>query len=112
LGASKGAMLGVALLSAAIAGGSAYYFARDRGAAATAPLPAPSALEANVQVVPADARVVTRDGLIPLVAGVATLHGQAGETLNVTVQRGAMSKTFSVSLGRDGVATPGRLVLE
>jgi hypothetical protein len=50
--------------------------------------------------------------MIPVVAGIATLHGQAGETLNVTVQQGAVSKTFSVSLGRDGVATPGRLILE
>jgi eukaryotic-like serine/threonine-protein kinase len=112
LGASKRAMLGVAVLSAAIAGGSAYYFARDRGAPPTAPLPAPSTLEANVQVVPADARVVTRDGMIPVVAGFVTLRGRAGETLNVTVQQGAVSKTFSVSLGRDGVAIPGRLVLE
>jgi serine/threonine-protein kinase len=113
LGASKSAMLGVAVLSAAIAGGSAYYFARGRGATAPmAPLPGPSALQASVQVVPADARVVTRDGMIPVVAGIATLHGQAGETLNVTVQQGAVSKTFSVSLGRDGVATPGRLILE
>ena len=113
LGASKSAMLGVAVLSAAIAGGSAYYLARGRDAPApTAPLPAPSALEASVQVVPANARVVTRDGMIPVVAGVATLHGQAGETLNVTVQQGAVSKTFSVSLGSDGIATPGRLVLE
>jgi hypothetical protein len=55
---------------------------------------------------------VTRDGMIPVVAGVATLHGRAGETLNVTVQQGAVSKTFSVSLGSDGIATPARLVLE
>jgi serine/threonine-protein kinase len=113
LGASKSAMLGVAVLSAAIAGGSAYYFARGRDTAPPmTPLPAPSALEANVQVVPADARVVTRDGMIPVVAGVATLHGRAGETLNVTVQQGTASKTFSVSLGSDGIATPSRLVLE
>jgi len=113
LGASKSAMLGVAVLSAAIAGGSAYYFARGRGAPApSVPVPAASSLEANVQVVPADARVVTRDGMIPVVAGIATLHGRAGETLNVTVQQGAVSKTFSVSLGSDSIATPSRLVLE
>jgi hypothetical protein len=112
-GASKSAMLGVAVLSAALAGGSAYYFARGRGASApAAPSAATSSIEARVQVVPADARVVTRDGMIPVVAGVATLHGQAGETLNVTVQQGAISKTFSVSLGSDGIATPGRLALE
>jgi serine/threonine protein kinase len=113
-GASKGAMLGVALLSAAVAGGSAYFFARGHGAT-PAPVAAPtsaSAVAATVQVVPADARVVTRDGVIAVVAGVASLRGQPGETLNVTVQQGAASKTFSVSLGSDGIATPGRLVLE
>jgi serine/threonine protein kinase len=116
-GASKTAMLGVALLSAAVAGGSAYFFARGVNLGATpAPATGPAAttdlVAARVQIVPADARVVTRDGVLPVVAGVATLRGQAGETLNVTVQQGATSKTFSVSLGRDGVATPGRLLLE
>jgi serine/threonine-protein kinase len=116
-GASKTAMLGVALLSAAIAGGSAYFFARGINLGA-APAPAVSlasatgVVAAQVQIVPADARVVTRDGVLPVVAGMATLRGQAGEILNVTVQQGAASKTFSVSLGRDGVATPGRLLLE
>jgi len=116
-GTSKGAMLGVALLSAAVAGGSAYFFARGNGNApastsAPAPANAAAAVAASVQVVPADARVVTRDGVIPVVAGLATLRGLPGETLNVTVQQGAASKTFSVSLGSDGIATPGRLVLE
>lgn len=50
--------------------------------------------------------------MLPVVAGIATLRGLPGETLNVTVQQGAASKTFSVSLGSDGIATPGRLVLE
>jgi len=112
-GTSKIAMLGVALLSAAIAGGAAYFFARGPSAL---PAAAPSAraitITATVQVVPADARVVTRDGVLPVVGGVATLRGQAGETLNVTVQHGTGSKTFAVSLGSDGIATPGRLVLE
>ena len=116
-GASKSAMFGVALLSAAIAGGSAYFFARS---ASNGGAPSPSTsngaparvVAATVQVLPADARVVTRDGVLPVVAGVATLRGQAGETLNVTVQRGSSSKTFAVSLGSDGVATPGRLNLE
>ena len=112
-GASKSAMLGVAVLSAAVAGGSAYFFARGHAA-----VPAPNAsstagsIDASIRIVPADARVVTRDGMIPVVSGMATLHGQAGETLNVTVQQGIASKTFSVSLGSDGIATPGRLVLE
>ena len=73
---------------------------------------APGVITADVQVVPGEARVTTRDGVIPVVAGVATLRGQAGETLSVTVQQGAISKTFTVSLGSDGIATPGRLVLE
>jgi len=116
-GTGKGAMLGVAVLSAALAGGSAYFFARGNGSApppagSTANARAASPIAANVQVVPPDARVVTRDGVLPVVAGVATLRGTAGETLNVTVQQGAASKTFSVSLGSDGLATPGRLVLE
>jgi serine/threonine protein kinase len=116
-GASKSAMFGVALLSAAVAGGSAYFFARsvsNGGAPATSASPSAPArvVAAPVQVLPADARVVTRDGVLPVVGGVATLRGQAGETLNVTVQRGSSSKTFAVSLGSDGVATPGRLILE
>ena len=115
-GTSKSAMLGVALLSAAVAGGTAYFFARGNGNAGGEPVSASaaasSAVAASIQVVPADARVVTRDGVLPVVAGQATLRGLAGETLNVTVQQGAASKTFSVSLGSDGIATPGRLVLE
>ncbi|MES1187640.1 MAG: serine/threonine-protein kinase [Myxococcales bacterium] len=116
-GASKSAMFGVALLSAAIAGGSAYFFARSASnGGAPAPSTSPGAparvVAATVQVLPADARVVTRDGVLPVVAGVATLRGQAGETLNVTVQSGSRSKTFAVSLGSDGVATPSRLILE
>jgi hypothetical protein len=111
-GASKSAMLGVALLSAAVAGGSAYFFARNSGVPVPSPAPAAATVAASVQIVPPDARVVTRDGVLPVVAGVASLRGQAGETLNVTVQRGTSSKTFAVSLGSDGIATPGRLVLE
>ncbi|HEX2871356.1 MAG TPA: serine/threonine-protein kinase [Polyangiaceae bacterium] len=112
-GASSSAMLAVALVSAAVAGGAAYYFARGSSAAPAPAKSAPArAIAATVQVVPADARVVTRDGVLPVVGGVATLRGQAGETWNVTVQHGAGSKTFSVSLGSDGIATPGRLVLE
>jgi hypothetical protein len=113
-GTGKGAMLFVALVSAAIAGGSAYFFARARAlepAGSAAPA-APSVITASVQIVPSEARVTTRDGVVPVVAGVATLRGQAGETLSVTVQRGAVTKTFAVSLGSDGIATPGRLVLE
>jgi hypothetical protein len=109
-------MLGVALLSAAVAGGTAYFFARGNNGSAplatSAAAQAASPIAASVQVVPADARVVTRDGVLPVVAGITTLRGLPGETLNVTVQQGAASKTFSVSLGSDGIATPGRLVLE
>jgi hypothetical protein len=46
-----------------------------------------------------------------VVNGEATLHGRVGEALTVTLQQGAASRTFSVSLGSDGIATPGRLVL-
>jgi serine/threonine-protein kinase len=110
----KGAMFAVAALSAVIAGGSVYYFARgDLPAAppaATAPVSAP--VNARVQVVPADARVITRDGVLPIVDGAVVLRGQPGDTLNVTVSQGATSKTFAVSLGSDGIATPGRLVLQ
>jgi serine/threonine protein kinase len=108
-GASKGAMLGVALLSAAVAGGSAYFFAR--GAAFQAPAAGTSAIAATVQVTPTDASVSTPHGPVPVANGTATLRGKPGETLSVTVQHGTSSKTFSVSLGSDGVATPGRLVL-
>ncbi len=111
-GASKGALLGVALFSAAIAGGSAYFFAR--GGAASAPVVnsgAEAVVSARVQVVPADAQVSTGAGPVPVAAGVFTLRGKPGETLSVTVQHGPASKTFSVSLGSDGIATPGRLVL-
>jgi serine/threonine protein kinase len=109
-GASKGAMLGVALLSAAVAGGSAYFFARGRAFQAT-PAAETAAIAASVQVTPADARVSTPGGPVPVANGTATLRGKPGETLSVTVQHGTSSKTFSVSLGSDGVATPGRLVL-
>jgi hypothetical protein len=117
-GVSKSAMLGVAVISAAIAGGSAYFFARGHN---PAPTPAPAAADvapaaagavsAHVQIVPGDAKVLTTDGAVPVVGGEATLRGHAGETLSVTVQSGALSKTFAVSLGSDGIATPGRLVL-
>lgn len=119
-GASKGAMLGVALLSAAVAGGSAYFFARGRAPQATPAADTPAAdtpaadsaaITASVQITPADARVSTPAGPVPVVAGLATLRGKPGETLSVTVQHGTVSKTFSVSLGSDGIATPGRLVL-
>ena len=115
-GASKSAMLGVALLSAAVAGGSAYFFARGRGAAPV-PTAAPAVvagagiINAHVQIVPANASVRTPEGAVAVVDGVATLRGQAGQTLSVTVEQGATSKTFSISLGSDGIATPGRLVL-
>jgi serine/threonine protein kinase len=108
-GVSKTAMLFVALLSAAVAGGSAYFFARG-GAAAPVPA-AVTTIAARVQVVPADAKLTAPEGTVPIVAGVATLHGKAGETLNVTIEHAGTIKTFSVSLGSDGIATPGRLVL-
>jgi hypothetical protein len=65
-----------------------------------------------VQIAPVDARVITRDGVLPVAGGMVTLRGQPGDTLNVTLSQGAISKTFSVSLGSDGIATPGRLVLQ
>jgi eukaryotic-like serine/threonine-protein kinase len=111
-GAGKGTLLGVAVLSAAIAGGSAYFFARGRAPALTvAPSGEAATVAASVQVVPADARVSTAAGAVPVAGGIATLRGKPGETLSVTVQHGPASKTFSVSLGSDGIATPGRLVL-
>jgi len=116
-GTSKTAMLGVALVSAAIAGGGAFFIARGHGAASAPTLPpaaapaTPSAVTAHLQIVPPNATVITRDGVIPVVSGEIALHGQAGEILNVTVQQGSASKTFSVSLGSDGIATPGRLLL-
>jgi serine/threonine protein kinase len=109
----KGAMLLVALASAAIAGGSAYFLARAHVEQPSSTAPAePSIITASVQIVPGQARVTTHDGVVPVVAGVAQLRGQAGQTLSVTVQHGPASKTFAVSLGSDGIATPGRLVLE
>lgn len=111
-GASKSAMLGVALLSAAVAGGAAYFLARSSSPQPAPAVPSAAVVTAHVQIVPADARVITRDGVVPVVDGAATLRGQAGETLSVTLQRGAVGKAFSVSLGSDGIATPGRLILE
>jgi serine/threonine protein kinase len=110
-GSSKSAMLGVALLSAAIAGGSAYFFARGHNSQNSAATSTPTNVTARVQVVPGDAKVLTPTGAVPVVGGEVTLSGRAGETLSVTVQQGTASKTFSVSLGSDGIATPGRLVL-
>ena len=111
-GVGKGTVLGVALLSATIAGGTAYFFARGQEPAPPiASFGAAPAIAANVQVVPADARVSTAAGVVPVAGGIATLRGKPGETLSVTVQHGPASRTFSVSLGSDGIATPGRLVL-
>jgi serine/threonine protein kinase len=114
-GASKGAMLGVALLSAAIAGGSAYFLARGSAAPPSEPAPeraqTPDSVSARVEVVPTDATLSTAQGPVPVSNGEATLHGHVGEALTVTLRRGTASKTFTVSLGSDGIATPGRLVL-
>jgi serine/threonine protein kinase len=111
-GASKGALLGVALFSAAIAGGSAYFFARGGSPAApVVPSSAAAVVAASVQIVPANAQVSTAAGAVPVAGGIATLRGKPGETLSVTVQHGPASKTFLVSLGSDGIATPARLVL-
>jgi serine/threonine protein kinase len=104
----KGAMFLVALLSAAVAGGSAYYFARGSSAGAPAAL---APLPIKLQVVPADARVSTPEGAVAVVDGVATVRGRPGETLSVTVEHNGTNKTFAVSVGSDGLATPGRLVL-
>jgi eukaryotic-like serine/threonine-protein kinase len=112
-GSSKGAMLGVAVLSALVAGGSAYYFARAHSQP-TPPAVAPSApdlVTARIQISPADARVFTPSGAVPVASGFATVQGKPGETLSVTLQLGSASKTFSVSLGSDGTATPARLVI-
>jgi serine/threonine protein kinase len=107
-GGGKGTMFAVALLSAAIAGGGAYFFARGRIARAPA---AASAVSARIQIVPGAASVTTPSGSVSVVDGVATLQGRAGETLSVTLSLGSLSKTFSVSLGSDGVASPARLEL-
>jgi serine/threonine-protein kinase len=116
-GSGRGAMLGVAVLSAAVAGGSAYFFARnvDHGAASTAP-PRPARASgpvmARVEIMPTDSRVITREGVLPVEAGAVTLRGQAGDTVSVTLERGPVRRTFSVTLGPGGIATPNRLVLE
>jgi serine/threonine protein kinase len=114
-GAGRGAMLGVALLSAAVAGGSAYFFGRNHGApapsVAPAAAPAPTSVQTRVQISPADALVLTNDGAVPVVNGEATLRGAPGQTVSVTVQRGTASRTFSVSIGSDGIASPSRLAL-
>jgi serine/threonine protein kinase len=108
-GGGKAAMLAVAILSAAIAGGGAYFFARGRVAS---PAGAAAALvSARVQIVPGAASVTTATGPVSVVDGVATLQARAGETLSITLSQGALSKTFSVSVGSDGVASPARLVL-
>jgi hypothetical protein len=108
-------MLGVALLSAAVAGGSAYFFGRNHGApapsVAPAAAPAPTSVQTRVQISPADALVLTNDGAVPVVNGEATLRGAPGQTVSVTVQRGTASRTFSVSIGSDGIASPSRLAL-
>ncbi len=109
-GPSKGAMVAVALISAAVAGGSAFYLARGSSSPA-APAPATARTSASIQVVPEDATVTLRGVTVPVVAGRASVDGEPGETLSVTVQHGSASKTFAVSLGSDGIATPGRLVL-
>lgn len=112
-GVSRGAMVGVALLSAAVAGGAAYVFGRSHTQAppTAAPVVAPAVVTARVQIAPPDALVLTADGAVPVVAGEATLRGPAGQTVSVTVQRGSSSRTFSVSLGSDGIASPSRLAL-
>jgi hypothetical protein len=117
VGASKVAMVAVALLSAAIAGGSAYFLARGGGEATPASAPpsarpaAPSSISARIQVVPPDAALATAEGPVPVVNGEATIHGRVGEALTVTLEHGGARKTFTISLGSDGIATPGRLVL-
>jgi eukaryotic-like serine/threonine-protein kinase len=110
-GTSKGAMVAVALLSAAVAGGSAFYLARGGGPPPAAAPATALQVSARVRVIPSEAHVILRGEAVPVVSGEATLRGRAGETLSVGVQHGATSKTFSVSLGSDGIATPGRLVL-
>jgi hypothetical protein len=109
-GSSKTTMLAVAVLSAAVAGGSAYYFARGSGAAPSVTASVPF-VTASVAVVPAEAKVSTADGPLSVVNGSATLRGRPGETLNVTVEHQGTVKTFAVSLGSDGIASPTRLVL-
>ncbi|MDF3065576.1 MAG: Protein kinase [Polyangiaceae bacterium] len=109
-GSSKTTMLAVAVLSAAVAGGSAYYFARGSGAAPSVTASVP-VVTASIAVVPAEAKVSTADGPLPVVNGSATLRGRPGETLNVTVEHQGTVKTFAVSLGSDGIASPTRLVL-
>jgi serine/threonine-protein kinase len=108
---SGSAMLAVALLSAALAGGSAYYFARHSGAPEPAAPVTITNVLARVQIEPSDATVITPEGNVPVLAGEVVLRGRAGETLRVTLQRGPASKTFSVSLGSDGLASPARLSL-
>jgi serine/threonine-protein kinase len=108
--------IAVALISAAIAGGAAFYFARSRGGPSTPteapPPPSPARpITAKIQISPPDALVLTPDGPAAVVSGEVTLRGNAGQNVSVTVQRGSVTKTFTVSLGSDGIASPSRLVL-
>jgi serine/threonine protein kinase len=113
-GSSRSAMLAVALLSAAVAGGSAYYFARGSNppppVTPAAPLPLPL-ISASVAIEPPEAQASTSQGPLPVVGGTSTLRGRPGETLQVTLQHQGTTKTFAVSLGSDGIASPSRLVL-
>lgn len=109
-GSSKTAMVVVALLSAGLAGGSAYYLAR--GVSAPSPVrQAPPLVTASLAVVPPSANVSTPGGALPVLDGKTTVHGRPGETLQVTVEHQGTTKTFAVSLGSDGIASPSRLVL-
>jgi eukaryotic-like serine/threonine-protein kinase len=124
--ASKSTLAVVALASAVVAGGGAYLFARAHAPLAASPaaqrLASPSAVpvapetaaalprvSATVRITPPEASVTTPSGPVQVVAGVATLTGRAGEILNVTVSHGGTTRAYAVSLGSDGVATPGQL---
>jgi hypothetical protein len=129
-GGKRGAlksMLIAGLVSAAIAAGVVLYVADhdldsarhaavegyERASASLAKALQSRATEVNarVLVVPEGAKVTTRDGPIPVLNGEVLLRGLPGETLEVVLEYRGAKSTFSVSLGRDGLARPSRLVL-
>jgi serine/threonine protein kinase len=86
-------------------------YERATAAAATTRLLGATEVTAYVQVIPTGAKVMTRDGALPVVNGEVALRGAPGDTLEVILEHAGASRRFSVSLSGDGVATPSRLDL-
>ncbi len=112
-GGGKATLVGVALLSATLAGGLAYFLGRGRSVdpAVSGATPSRTALNVRVQVAPEGVNVTTRDGAVPISGGEIILRGAPGETLEVALDHAGLSRKFSVSIGGDGLAKPSRLVL-